>query len=177
MPRRTKSRLACGQCGGSSPTAPRMTVRPFGTFRRACSMTTPETGAAETRPGPLAGVRVIDIGWFLAGPVTATVLAEFGADVIKVERPGRGDALRHLGWSVNGDSLWWSVEARNKRSVTLDLSQPRGQALLGRLLEGADVLVENFTPGTLERWGLDTDSLAGRFPRLIVLRTSGFGQT
>ena len=140
-------------------------------------MTGPAGATAEARHGPLAGIRVIDVGWFLAGPVTATILAEFGADVIKVERPGSGDALRHLGWTLDGDSLWWSVEGRNKRSITLNLSDRRGQALLTRLLDSADVLVENFTPGTLEAWGLSVDGLSERCPRLIVLRTSGFGQT
>lgn len=138
---------------------------------------TDQARSGDARRGPLAGIRVVDAGWFLAGPVTATILAEFGADVVKVERPGSGDALRHLGWTLDGNSLWWSVEGRNKRSITLNLADPRGQEILGRLLDTADVLVENFTPGTMEAWGMSWDSLRERCPRLIVLRTSGFGQT
>lgn len=139
-------------------------------------MTTQE-GASEARTGPLAGIRVLDVGWFIAGPVAATILGEFGADVIKVERPGRGDDLRHLGWLADGNSLWWSVEARNKRSITLNLAHPKGQAILGRLIRSADVLVENFTPGTMEKWGLGWDAVSAMNSRLIMLRTSGFGQT
>jgi crotonobetainyl-CoA:carnitine CoA-transferase CaiB-like acyl-CoA transferase len=132
---------------------------------------------AAERSGPLAGIRVLDIGRFVAGPVAATVLADFGADVIKIEHPRRGDDLRKLGWLKDGESLWWSVEGRNKRSVTLDLGHPAGRDLLLRLVSTADVLVENFRPGTLERWNLGWEALHEANPRLVLLRTSGYGQT
>ena len=126
---------------------------------------------------PLEGVRVIDAGRFIAGPVTATLLAEFGADVIKIERPGTGDELRKLGWQKDSKSLWWSVEARNKRSITLDLGHPSGRELFRRLVADADVVIENFRAGTLERWNLGWDELRALNPRLIMVRTSGYGQT
>ena len=126
---------------------------------------------------PLEGVRVIDAGRFVAGPVTATLLAEFGADVIKVERPGSGDELRRLGWLKDSKSLWWSVEARNKRSITLDLGHPAGQALFRRLVAQADVVIENFRAGTMEKWSLGWDDLHVLNPKLIMLRTSGYGQS
>lgn len=129
------------------------------------------------REGPLSDIRVLDIGRFVAGPVAATILADFGADVLKIEHPRRGDDLRKLGWQKHGESLWWSVEGRNKSSVTLDLSLEKGRDLLLRLVSTADVLVENFRPGTLERWGLDWEILHKSNPRLILLRTSGYGQT
>ncbi len=132
--------------------------------------------ATAVRSGPLVGRRVLDLGRFVAGPVAATILGEFGAEVIKVERPGVGDDLRRLGWSKNGNSLWWSVEGRNKQSITLDLSRPEGAALLMRLAEHVDVIVENFRPGTLERWGVGWDELSARNGRMILLRTSGYGQ-
>jgi formyl-CoA transferase len=133
-------------------------------------------GAPDVLSGPLVGRRVLDLGRFVAGPVAATILGEFGAEVIKVERPGVGDDLRRLGWSKDGHSLWWSVEGRNKRSITLDLSHPKGAELALRLAEHADVVVENFRPGTLERWGLGWDELRAVNERLILLRTSGYGQ-
>jgi formyl-CoA transferase len=126
---------------------------------------------------PLEGVRVIDAGRFVAGPVTATLLAEFGADVIKVERPGSGDELRRLGWLKDSKSLWWSVEARNKRSITLDLGHPAGQVLFRRLVAQADVVIENFRAGTMEKWNLGWDDLHALNPKLIMLRTSGYGQS
>lgn len=129
------------------------------------------------KSGPLAGLVVLDLGRFVAGPVAATILGEFGADVIKVERPVVGDDLRRLGWSKDGHSLWWSVEARNKDSITLDLSDPRGRELLLRLVDHVDVVVENFRPGTLERWGMGWEELTARNDKLILLRTSGYGQT
>lgn len=129
------------------------------------------------KSGPLAGVTVLDLGRFVAGPVAATILGEFGADVIKVERPVVGDDLRRLGWAKDGHSLWWSVEGRNKDSITLNLSDPRGRELLLRLVDHVDVVVENFRPGTLERWGMGWEELTGRNEKLILLRTSGYGQT
>ncbi|MGH2584954.1 MAG: CaiB/BaiF CoA transferase family protein, partial [Dehalococcoidia bacterium] len=127
--------------------------------------------------GPLTGVRVIDLGTVLAGPFAATLLADFGAEVIKVELPGRGDTLRQLGPVRDGTSLWFAADARNKRSVTLDLHRPEGRELLLRLVTVADALVENFIPGTLDGWGLDGETLRRANPRLIIARASGYGQT
>jgi crotonobetainyl-CoA:carnitine CoA-transferase CaiB-like acyl-CoA transferase len=127
---------------------------------------------------PLDGVRVIDIATFLAGPFCATQLGEFGAEVIKVELPTTGDPTRAFGTRTEcGDSLIWLSEARNKKSVTLDLRTPDGAALLLQLVEHADVLVENFQPGTMERWGLGYEELRARNPRLVMVRISGYGQT
>ncbi len=126
----------------------------------------------------LEGCRVLDISTFLAGPFCATQLGEFGADVIKVELPGVGDATRRFGTMTEcGDSLPWLSESRNKRCITLDLRKPDGVALIKRLVENADVLVENFQPGTMERWGLGWDVLSAVNPRLIMVRISGYGQT
>src|SRR3712207_1041320 len=127
--------------------------------------------------GPLAGLRVIDLGTVVAGPFAATLLADFGAEVIKVELPGRGDTLRQLGPMREGASLWFAADARGKKSVTLDLRRPGGRALLLHLVTVADALVENFVPGTLDGWGLDGDTLRTANPRLVIGRASGFGQT
>ncbi|WP_457967153.1 CoA transferase [Arthrobacter sp. D1-29] len=128
--------------------------------------------------GPLSGIRVIDVGTMVAGPVAATLMADFGAEVIKVEQPGKGDTLRHIGPSLgDGESLWWNVEGRNKKSITLDLRQPEGQRILKELVKGADVLVENFRPGTLERWNLAWKDLEQVNPGLVMLSVSGYGQT
>ena len=126
-------------------------------------------------PAPLEGLRVLDVATLFAGPVIATLMADFGADVIKVEHP-RGDALRGFGWQKEGLSLWWALISRNKRCVTLDLNQQRGQALLKKLAADADVLIENFRPGTMERWGLGYEDLKAVNPRLIMVRVTGFGQ-
>lgn len=127
---------------------------------------------------PLRGVRVIELGAFIAGPYCGQLLADFGADVIKVEPPGAGDPMRQWGLhKVDGKSLWWPVIGRNKRSITLDLRTKKGQDLARKLICGADVLVENFRPGTLESWNLDPKSLCEDSPGLIVARVSGFGQT
>ena len=126
--------------------------------------------------GPLDGLRVVDAATLFAGPMVATLLGDFGADVIKVEHPG-GDSLRNLGWEKDGVSLWWAVVNRNKRAVTLKLSHDLGRRALLRLVEGADVLVENFRPGTMERWGLGWDDLREINPRLVMVRVTGFGQT
>jgi crotonobetainyl-CoA:carnitine CoA-transferase CaiB-like acyl-CoA transferase len=128
-------------------------------------------------PGPLSGLSVIDISSVIAGPLSTGLLADMGADVIKVELPGVGDALRALAPHKNGVPLWWKVTNRNKRGVTLDLHLPEGREALGRLIERADVLVENFRPGTLERWGIDKVWLHDRNPKLTILRLTGFGQT
>ncbi len=129
------------------------------------------------RPLPLAGVRVLDIATMAAAPWSATYLAEFGADVIKVEMPGSGDHQRQWGTPKNGVALFWKSMARNKRSVTLNLGVPQGAALFKRLVAEADVVIENFRPGTLERWGLGYDTLKEINPRLILLRVTGFGQS
>jgi len=127
---------------------------------------------------PLDGVRVIDVSSFLAGPFCSTQLAEFGAEVIKLELPKVGDALRKFGTITEcGDSLPWLSECRNKKTATLDLRKPDGAALLKRLVATADILVENFQPGTLEKWGLGWDQLKEVNPRLIMVRISGYGQT
>jgi crotonobetainyl-CoA:carnitine CoA-transferase CaiB-like acyl-CoA transferase len=129
-----------------------------------------------SEPGPLAGLRVIDAGVLFAGPVIGTLLADFGADVIKVEHP-KGDALRSLGWHKDGVSLWWAFANRNKRYVSLDLSKPKGAELLRELARDADVLIESFRPGTFERWGLGPEVLHQANPKLIIVRTTGYGQT
>jgi crotonobetainyl-CoA:carnitine CoA-transferase CaiB-like acyl-CoA transferase len=126
---------------------------------------------------PLDGIRVLDIGTLIAGPFAATMLGDFGAEIIKVEQPGRGDALR--GTPENGKAARsgnWLVEGRNKKSITLDLRQPAGQAVLRELIAKVDVLVENFTPGTLEKWGLGWDAVHAINPRLVMTRVSGYGQ-
>lgn len=125
---------------------------------------------------PLEGIRVIDIATLVAGPLIATFLADFGADVVKVEHP-RGDPLRGLGYQKDGMGLWWKMANRGKRAVTLDLHSEEAQELLRRLVADADVLIENFRPGTLERWGLSWDVLREVNPRLIFVRVTGYGQT
>ena len=114
------------------------------------------------RDGPLKDIRVLDVATFIAGPFCATLLAEFGADVIKVEMPGRGDPMRQMGQQYNGVGLTWAQEARNKRGITCDLRHPEGQRIVRELAKQCDVLVENFRPGTMERWGLDYDALKAR---------------
>ncbi len=127
---------------------------------------------------PLGDVRVIELGQLLAGPFCGQLLGDFGAEVIKVEDPGRGDPMRQWGREKPyGRSLWWPVVARNKKSVTCDLRTSAGQDLVRRLVERADVLLENFRPGTLERWGMSPDELHAINPRLIITRVTGFGQT
>ena len=132
------------------------------------------------RPAALSGVTVLDLATFLAAPVCATMLGEFGADVIKVEQPGVGDDLRRLGrQAAEGapNSYWWLVEARNKKSITCNLRDPEGQALMRRLVAGADVVTENFRPGTLERWNLGWDELSAVRASLVMVRVSAYGQT
>jgi crotonobetainyl-CoA:carnitine CoA-transferase CaiB-like acyl-CoA transferase len=125
---------------------------------------------------PLHSIRVIDAATLFAGPLIGSLLGDYGADVIKIEHP-KGDALRLFGWKKKDVSLWWAVVSRNKRSVTLNLSHPRGRDLMRELLATADVFIENFRPGTLERWGLDPLEVLRDNPRLVVIRTTGFGQT
>ena len=127
----------------------------------------------------LDGLRVIDISTVLAGPNCARYLADFGADVIKIERPDGGDSLRNMGWRdpVDGTGLWWRLVNRNKRTIALDLKNPKDREVFFTLIDEADVLVENFRPGTLERLGLSPDVLHARRPTLVITRVSGFGQT
>lgn len=128
-------------------------------------------------PGPLSGLTVVDISSVVAGPLAAGLMGDLGASVIKFELPAVGDALRARAPHKNGVPLWWKVTNRNKRGVTLDLHQPEGREALGRLIKRADVLVENYRPGTLDRWGISTGWLHGINPKLTILRLTGFGQT
>lgn len=126
--------------------------------------------------GPLAGIRVLDVSTLFAGPLAATFLGDFGAEVIKVEHPGRPDASRGHGPAKDGVNLWWKTLGRNKKTITIDLANPRGAEVLLELAAGADVMIENFRPGTLERWGLGWDRLAEVNPRLVLARVTAFGQ-
>jgi crotonobetainyl-CoA:carnitine CoA-transferase CaiB-like acyl-CoA transferase len=128
-------------------------------------------------PQALQGLKVIELGQLIAGPFAAKTLADFGADVIKIEPPGEGDPLRKWRLLREGTSVWWEVQSRNKRSVCLDLRSAEGQEVVRRLAREADVLIENFKPGTLEAWGLGWDALHALNPRLVMLRLSGYGQT
>jgi crotonobetainyl-CoA:carnitine CoA-transferase CaiB-like acyl-CoA transferase len=137
-------------------------------------MTTPPPA---TKPGPLAGLRVIEMGQLIAGPFSGQLLGDLGADVIKIEDPAKGDPMRQWGRELpQGFSLWWAVVGRNKRSVTINLRTPEGQDVARRLIAEADVLIENFKPGTMEKWGLDYPSLSATNPGLVQLRVSGYGQ-
>jgi crotonobetainyl-CoA:carnitine CoA-transferase CaiB-like acyl-CoA transferase len=137
--------------------------------------TTPDSGAQP--PGPLTGLRVLDLATLFAGPLAATMLGDFGAEVIKIEHPGRPDPSRGHGPSKDGVGLWWKLLGRNKSTVTLDLSTREGQDVLVRLAATADVVIENFRPGTLERWNLGYDRLSAANPRLVLARVTGFGQS
>lgn len=125
----------------------------------------------------LAGIRVLELGQLIAGPFAAKTLADFGAQVIKIEPPGQGDPLRKWRLLHEGTSVWWEAQSRNKQSVCVDLRQPEGQDIVRMFAEQADVLIENFRPGTLEKWGLSWEALHALNPRLIMLRISGYGQT
>lgn len=131
--------------------------------------------AGSAGPLPLRAVRVLDLATLYAGPLAATMLGDLGAEVLKVEHP-RGDPLRRHGHSKDGHGLWWKALSRNKQAVTLDLSQPEAQEILRRLVKHADVVIENFRPGVMERWGLGYEELSRCNPRLVMLRTTGFGQ-
>lgn len=132
----------------------------------------------QTPKGPLSDLKVVEMGTLIAGPFCGQVLGDFGADVVKVEDPGKGDPMRQWGRSLpKGLSPWWPVIGRNKRSVTLDLRQPEGRELALALIDQADVLIENFRPGAMEKWGMGYEVLAARNPRLVMARVSGFGQT
>ena len=133
-------------------------------------------GAAQAQR-PLAGIRMLEMGQLVAGPFAGCMLAYFRAEVVKVEPPGAGDPLRN--WRVlrDGTSLWWRAMGRNKKCITLNLREPRGRVLARALALRSDVLIENFRPGTMERWGLDPDELRGETPELVYTRVSGYGQT
>jgi len=133
--------------------------------------------AASRNPRPLEGLRVLELGALIAGPFCAKILAEFGARVVKLEPPGQGDPLRKWRHLKDGTSLWWHVQSRGKRSVAVDLRQPDGQAIARKLAVAADIVVENFRPGTMEAWGLGYDALAALNPGLVMVRISGYGQT
>lgn len=136
-----------------------------------------ERSNVKPRNGPLDGVRILELGHFVAAPFTTRLLADLGAEVIKVEEPSSGDPLRHFGAHVGGHPLWWSTVARNKKLITLDLRQADGQNMVRKLVSHCDVVVENFRAGQLERWNLGPESLKNINPRIIVNRISGFGQT
>lgn len=136
-------------------------------------MTTTSPSAA----GPLAGVRVIELGQLIAGPFCGKTLGDFGAEVIKIEPPGKGDPLRKWRLLKDGNSIWWEVQSRNKQSVTLDLTQSEGQDILRTLVKEADVLIENFRPGKMEEWGLGYEDLKKINPKLVMVRISGYGQS
>ncbi|CAN5390958.1 CoA transferase [soil metagenome] len=125
--------------------------------------------------GPLAGIRVVEMGQLIAGPFCGQLLGDMGAEVIKIETPGAGDPMRT--WGRGDTPLWWEVIARNKKSVTINLRTPEGQALARRLIATADILIENFRPGTIEKWGMAPEILHGENPGLIITRMSGYGQT
>jgi formyl-CoA transferase len=136
------------------------------------------TSDSSFRPGPLYGLRVLELGTLLAGPFCGQLLGDFGAEVIKIEPPGQGDPMRNWGREkANGKSLWWPVVGRNKKAITLDLRQADGQDLLKQLVAKSDFVLENFRPGTMEKWGLGWEQLSAINPRLIMIRVSGFGQT
>ena len=127
--------------------------------------------------GPLDGVRVLELGNFIAGPFAGQLLGDYGADVVKVEAPGDGDPMRRWGVTRDGDSLWWPTIGRNKRSIVLDLRQASARQIAMRLAEQCDVVLENFRPGQLDRWGLSYEALAARNPKIVLVHVSGFGQT
>jgi formyl-CoA transferase len=133
--------------------------------------------AAASPPMALAGIRVVEMGQLIAGPFAGKMLGEFGAEVVKIEPPGEGDPLRKWRLLKDGTSVWWQVQSRNKRSIALDLRAPEGQEIARRLIAEADVLIENFRPGTLEGWGLGWEQLSAINPGLVMLRISGYGQT
>lgn len=130
-----------------------------------------------TSTGPLAGIKVLELGTLIAGPFCARMLAEFGADVIKIESPDGGDPIRSWRVLKDGTSLWWSVQARNKKSLTLNLKAPEGRAIARQLALEADIIIENYRPGVLEKWDLGYEQLKKDKPSLIMVRLSGFGQT
>ncbi len=140
-------------------------------------MPTYDNTKPSTTAAALQGVRVVEMGQLIAGPFCGKTLGEFGADVVKIEAPGSGDPLRNWRMLKDGTSVWWQVQSRNKRSVALDLRQKEGQDIARKLIAEADVLIENFRPGTLEAWGMGWEELSALNPGLVMLRISGYGQT
>src|SRR5919107_6207654 len=141
-------------------------------------MTSEGDGARALGDGPLTGLRVIEFGQLLAGPYVGTLLGDFGADVVKIEAPGAGDAMRDWGRLRHNDhSLWWSILARNKRSVALNLREAEGQRIAAELCATADIVLENFRPGTMEKWRLGPEDVHAVNPRCVYARGSGYGQT
>jgi crotonobetainyl-CoA:carnitine CoA-transferase CaiB-like acyl-CoA transferase len=132
---------------------------------------------ADRQSMPLAGIKVLELGSLVAGPYASALLAQFGAEVIKIEPPGEGDPLRQWRKVHKGTSLWWYSQSRNKKSVTLDLKSDAGREMIHRLVRGCDIVIENFRPGTLERWGIGWEALSATNPKLIMVRVSGYGQT
>ena len=139
--------------------------------------TSPPQATRLPRSGPLAGLKVLELGQLIAGPFAGKTLADFGADVVKIEPPGAGDPLRKWRLLKDGTSVWWQVQSRSKQSLALDLRTPEGQDIVRRLAAESDVLIENFRPGAMEGWGLGPEELQAINPRLIFLRISGYGQT
>ena len=135
------------------------------------------TPSPSSATGPLAGLKVLELGQLIAGPFAAKTLADFGAEVIKIEPPGTGDPLRQWRLLHNGTSVWWQVQSRNKKSVALDLREADHRAIVRKLIDEADILVENFKPGMMEGWGFGYEELARTNPRLVMLRISGYGQS
>ena len=131
----------------------------------------------EKSPGPLEGTTVLELGSFIAGPFAGQILGDLGADVVKVEAPGGGDPMRQWGVLRDGSSLWWPSIARNKRSVCIDLRDPRGRDLVRSLIGHCDIVLENFRPGRLNQWGMSYEELSANNPRLVMVHISGFGQT
>jgi formyl-CoA transferase len=149
-----------------------------GSQREGVTMNDATTAAVPARQGPLTDLRVVEMGQLLAGPFCGQLLADFGAEVIKIEQPGEGDPMRQWGREKpHGLSLWWPVVARNKKSVTLNLRTPEGQQAVRDLVAQSDILIENFRPGTMERWNLGYEQLSAINPRLVMVRVTGFGQT
>ena len=172
-----------GSDTGASPHAPRS--GPLAGSDTAQAVRQADLNAGQAGPqadlnagpaGPLAGLKVIELGQLIAGPFAGKTLADFGADVIKIEPPGEGDPLRKWRLLHEGTSVWWQVQSRNKRSVVLDLRTDEGRADVRRLIAEADVLIENFKPGTLEKWGMGYEALSAGNPGLVMLRISGYGQ-
>ncbi|WP_347551286.1 CoA transferase [Pseudalkalibacillus hwajinpoensis] len=126
---------------------------------------------------PLEGIRVLELGTLLAGPFSGRLFADFGAEVIKIEPPDKMDPMRNWGKSKEGTGLWWPIQSRNKKSITLNLREEKGQALLKEMVKEADIIIENFRPGTMEKWNLSYEELSEINPKIIMMRTSGFGQT
>jgi len=157
-----------------------LTLFPGQFFHHAPATIAMPAAAPSTSPAApqiLSGIRVLELGQLIAGPFAAKTLADFGAQVVKIEPPGQGDPLRKWRLLHEGTSVWWEAQSRSKQSVCIDLRQPEGQDLVRRLAEDADVLIENFRPGTMEKWGLGWDTLHAANPKLIMLRVSGYGQS